>query len=74
MTFCMCGYDLEQCICNRRLEDQIQNSIDEYYGPKIKTILVPVEVSYHDATDIVYSFKAPTIDDVEKALKNSYKS
>jgi hypothetical protein len=42
---------------------------DDYYAPKKMTILVPVEVEYHDATDVVYGFKQPSLDDVERALR-----
>lgn len=47
---------------------------DEYYAPVIKTVMVPIEVHYHDATGIIYRFVPPTHEDVEKALKESYRT
>jgi len=43
---------------------------EEYYRPTVKTIMVPVKVSYHDPTDTVYSFTPPTLEEVAKALKD----
>jgi hypothetical protein len=40
----------------------------DYYEPRKMTILVPVEVEYHDATDVVYGFTPPTLDDVQNAF------
>jgi hypothetical protein len=39
-----------------------------YYEASVKTVMVPVIVRYHDATNTVYSFTRPSIDDVERAL------
>lgn len=44
---------------------------DNYFAPTVETIMVPVKVSYHDATDTVYKFDPPTMEDVTKALTNN---
>lgn len=50
-------------------QDLREASTNEYYAPTVETVMVPVEVKYHYATGIVYSFTPPTREDVEKALK-----
>jgi hypothetical protein len=42
---------------------------DHYYDLTTKSILVPVEVKYHDNTSVLISFTPPTLDQVEKAYQ-----
>jgi hypothetical protein len=49
----------------------LDSTFEEYYRPTVVTIMVPVKVSYHEATDTVYSWEPPTLtlEAVEKAVK-----
>jgi len=59
-------YELcEKCIHNKQ---DIKRCPDDY-NLSTKTILVPVKVSYHQATDTFVSFTPPTLDQVEAAFK-----
>lgn len=41
----------------------------EYYSPHEKIVMVPLKVSYHYATGVIYAYDKPSLDDVEKAMK-----
>jgi hypothetical protein len=52
------------------LKPHNETASEEYYKATEKIVMVPVKVCYHEATDIVYSFVTPTLEDIENALKN----
>ena len=51
------------------LAEDIQAITNEYYKSQILTVLVPVTVRYHDATDTVYDWDKPSRDDIELAFR-----
>ena len=46
-----------------------KGAYDRYYQPSVKTIMVPVKVSYHDPTDTFIAFTPLTLEQVEEAYK-----
>jgi hypothetical protein len=51
--------------------EEKERQTEKYYQATTGTVLVPVKVRYHYATDTIYSFDAPTTDEVEEALKDN---
>ncbi len=45
---------------------------NSYYTAVSEILMMPVKVRYHEASDTVYDFDAPTLSQVEEALKNGF--
>ena len=61
--------DTGYCRTCREFEEAERTFYDNYYDLTTKSILVPVEVKYHDNTSLLISFTPPTLDQVEKAYQ-----
>lgn len=56
-------------IDSEELDYQRQEAFDLYYQATTATVMVPVRVRFHDATDTLYGFDPPTHDQVTEAMK-----
>ena len=72
---CECGAEAgvscdETCPMNISLRhSEIEAAYEEFYSITEETIMVPVKVKYYRNLSTVRSFTAPTIEDVEEALR-----
>ena len=44
---------------------------DDYYARTKMIIMVPIEIEYHERTNVVFGFKSPTLTDIESVLMKS---
>src|SRR5258708_32483425 len=44
---------------------------DDYYARTKMIIMVPIEIEYHEPTNVVFGFKSPTLTDIESVLMKS---
>lgn len=69
-----CYAPIKQSIEHLRFLDDVESAneimYNEYYKATVKTIMVPVKVSYHEPTKVIYKIFSPTNADIEEAFKN----
>jgi hypothetical protein len=64
---CNCGNPVYACVC-QLLEDEIEGS-SEYWNNQVKTILVPVQITYHPPTDVLVGFQLLSTAEIEQAIR-----
>ena len=68
---CDCGFPAYACVC-QQMEAKAEIT-PEYWNNQVKTILVPVQITYHPPTDFLVSYEllssASWHDKIEQAIK-----
>lgn len=65
--------EVNNIINNNLMSDSEQKSFNDYYTPITNIFMVPVNITYHDATDMVFKWEPISFKECEETVKDGVK-